>query len=125
MTAEDATAIPRRFWIAMGAVCLVLAAMAAHQVSVGNWFTAAFPVLAIAGIAGRLRWGRRLAVGLHWLLLVAGFGAVMPPEKGVPVYREMPPVEVAMIEAAVLVAVALLCLHLLGRWKTGFRAAWI
>jgi hypothetical protein len=81
--------------------------------------------LAIAGIARRVRWGRRLAVGLQCLLPLAGFGAVMPPQKGVPVSREMPPVEAAMIGAAVLIGFALVCLHLLSLWKKDFRNDWI
>ena len=109
-------------------VCLVLAGLAAFLASRGNWVAwifAALLVLAIVGLVRRVRWGRRLALGMCWLMILVGFGSVLPPER---VDGVAPPpiiaIEYAVTQMVVLCLVGLLCLHLLGRHRKAFRDTW-
>ena len=112
--------------LAIGLVCVVLAAMGCLVVRGGNWFLAVFPALAIAGLLRRVRWGRRLAVALLWLLLLGGVGSVFPQGEYDEITGSSPrPIEVTVALFVACVAFALLGLHLLGRYNKEFRADWL
>jgi len=114
-----------RFWAAMSIVCASFASVAGWTISAGNWVLAIPFALAIAGIARRVRWARRLSLVLGWLALITGFALMFPVEKGMEVPGEVPvPVEVVVAEAIVVCSMALVCLHLLGVYRKSFRAAW-
>ena len=62
-------------------VALALLAMALHQATREqpfNWVVAALLALAAAGVLRGVRWGRRMALGFMWLLLVFAIGDVLP-----------------------------------------------
>lgn len=125
MDAASPTPTDARAKLAIGVVCAVLAGIAGLMLKVGNWEIALVPALAIVGLARRVRWGRRLAVVLLWVMLLVGVGLMLPKTELDQISGSKPvPLEVAVMEFAVCVAFALLGLHLLGRYKKEFRAAW-
>ena len=107
-------------------VALVLGAMAVHQWTVGNTFITILPLAAIAGLLRSVRWGRRLAAVLMWLLLLFAIGNVLPARIEVDEALGLAPATPAELwtQLAVMAGAALASLHILGVQKARFRAAW-
>lgn len=116
----------RRFYLALAAVCLVVAAVGVHSAANGAWFGVAVSVVLIAGLVRRVRWGRNLGVAFFWLMLLMGVFAAMPSrvEGDQIMGRESASLEQVVTELVVLCSLALVCLHLLGIYKERFRRAW-
>lgn len=123
---------PRALRITVVATCLMIAASACHQAYVaagGRGFNAilsALLILATAGLWRRVRWGRRFAVAFLWALILVAFGAMSPFRAGDLLAEGIEPTPIAMLAAQffIVCAVAVTCLHQLGRHKARFRAAW-
>ena len=126
MEAAVPPAADTRSKLAIGVVCLILAAMAGLFIKAWNWGLAVVPALAIMGLVRRVRWGRRSAAVLLWLLLLVGVGLMLPQGEGDQLTGSKPrPLEDALSEAFACIAAALLGLHLLGRYKNVFRPDWL
>lgn len=125
MEATVPTTTGTRFWLALGFVCLALGVIAGLMLMAGNWVLALIPALAIAGVVRRVRWGRRLALVLLWLLLLIGVGQMLPSSESDEITGSKPqPLEVVLTKSAIFSSIALLGLHLLGRYAKEFRSSW-
>lgn len=128
-TEMPAATEPRQFRAANYFVGAVLAVMAFHQLSYGSPFNVSLGILLLLGAAGvvrALRWGRRMAVLFMWLLVVYAIGGVLPARIEVDEARGRGPRSSTelIVELVLLSSVALGSLHLLGRHKARYRAAW-
>ena len=113
-----------RFWAAMSVVCACLASIAGIFLLAGSW-AFAIPFLAtVVGILRRVQWGRRAALVLGWLSLIMGALWMTPLERGDEPHQELVPVEVVVMQAAIVCSMALVCIHLLGVYKKAFRPGW-
>ncbi len=106
---------------------------ALHQVYVAmggrlvNACVAAVLIDGVVGITRSLRWGRRIAVAFLWKSIIIGFGLLSPFRAGDLMAEgiEPPSVTVLALQLAVISAIALGCLHYLGKHRLRFRPAWI
>ena len=132
MTSETeipAVTEPRQFRATNYFVAAVLAAMAVHQIAYGSPFNVSLGILLLLGAAGvlrALRWGRRMAVLFMWLLVVYAIGGVLPARIEVDEAQGRPPPSSMelIVQLVLLSSAALGSLHLLGRHKARYRAAW-
>ena len=122
MTSE---AIPdrRRYRAAIGFVCLVLAGMAAFS-ALRLWPVAIICIAAIIGLVRGVRWGRRTALVLLWLLLISGVMLLTPPERVDGYEPVVIPIGTLVLYAVAMGTPALAGLHLLGRYRKAFRSDW-
>jgi uncharacterized membrane protein YoaK (UPF0700 family) len=128
-TEMPVVAEPRQFRAANYFVGAVLVVMAVHQVSYGSPFNVSLAILLLLSAAGLLRtvrWGRRMAVLFMWLLVVYAIGGVLPARIEVDEAQARAPLSSTqlIVELVLMSGVALGSLHLLGRHKARYRAAW-
>ena len=117
----------------MLAVAFLMAAGALYQMYVsldGTLVNVAVAALLTAGVVGvtrRVRWGRRIAVAFLWGSIIVGFGALSPFRAGDLMAEgiEPPSLLTLGLRFAGVCALALACLHYLGKHKSRFRPAWI
>lgn len=124
---------PILFRAAVPLVAALQLAAALHQTYVafeGRFFNACLAVVLFMGAVGLLRgarWGRRISVAFLWGAIVVGFGTLSP-------YRADDLAAVGIRSLSVLAlgirffcicAVAIGCLHVLGKYKERFRAEWL
>ena len=133
MTNEAAPQAPGEFRYTLLAIAFLMAGAALHQVYVSldgrpfNAVVAAVLITGIAGIARKVRWGRRIAVAFLWGLIIISFGRLSPFRAGDLMTDGIePPLLLELgLQFAGACAIALVCLHYLGKHKLLFRAAWI
>ncbi len=114
-------------------VSLLLSVAAMHQIYValdGRLFNATVALLLIAGVVGvtrKVRWGRWIAVAFLWGWILIGFGTINPFHAGdlIAIGIEPPSLLTLGLKFAGICAIALVCLHYLGKYKLLFRPAWI
>jgi hypothetical protein len=115
------------------AVAFLMAAAALHQMYVSldggpiNAVLAALLISGIVGITRKVRWGRRIAVAFLWGSIIISFGSLSPFSAGDLMAEgiEPPSILTLGLRFAGNCAIAITCLHYLGKHKSMFRPAWI
>jgi hypothetical protein len=115
------------------AVAFLMAAATLHQIYVSldgrpiNAVVAALLITGIVGITRKVRWGRRIAVAFFWGSIIISFGALSPFNAGDLMAEgiEPPSILTLGLRFAGVCAIAIVCLHYLGKHKSMFRPAWI
>lgn len=133
MIDEASAGAPQEFRYSMLVVAILMAAAALHQLYVamdGRLINACVGALLVAGVVGvtrRVRWGRRIAVAFLWGSIIIGFGLLSPFRAGDLMVEGIEPPSLLMLvlQLSSVCAVALICLHYLGKHKHRFRSAWI
>ena len=114
-------------------VAFLMAAATLHQIHVSlddrpiNAGLAALLITGIVGITRKVRWGRRIAVTFLWGAIFVSFGSLSPFNAGDLMAEgiEPPSILALGLRLAGVCAIAIACLHYLGKHKSMFRPAWI
>lgn len=118
----------------VGLLIVFQSSVAAYQVYVAtfsrnplfNGITVLLLCLGAVGLSRRLRWGYRITVGYLYGCILVGIGSMSPFLAGdlIAAGIEPPSVWKLLAQFFAICAVAISCLHLLGKHKLQFRSAW-
>lgn len=124
---------PKTFRIVVLLIILVQCSFVIHQMAMaasGRLFNAATAItvlLVAVGLYRRVRWARMVSVIFLWGVILIAFGLLSPFRVSDEMMAgiETPPLTELVIQFAIVCALSLWCLHVLGKYKAAFRRAWL